>query len=187
MVHSVQILTAPRTLQASKREERRVKRDVCESDSPRALRPSAFSPLPSLLALSTFVAIIALTTAGCSRGPEIVPVRGKVLYNGEPLAFGSVMFQPPGGQPARATIQSDGSFVLTTEAEGDGATVGPNRVRITSYEAQNPAAASEGEARLGKLLIPRRYTDIDTSGISVEVPRGGKDDIVIELTDEVAE
>ena len=130
---------------------------------------------------------VTLATTGCSRGPEIVPVSGKVLYNGEPLKFGGVMFQPPAGQPARGTIQPDGTFVLTTDDSGDGATVGTNRVRVTCYQAQDPSApASEGEAALGKLLIPKKYSDIDTSGIEIEIPRGGRDDVVIELKDEEA-
>ena len=111
-----------------------------------------------------------------------------MLYNGEPLKFGGVMFQPEAGQPARGVIQPDGTFVLTTNNSGDGATVGRNRVRVTCYEAQDPAAgASEGEASLGKLLIPKKYTDIDTSEIEIDIPRGGKNDVVIELKDEVSE
>ena len=131
--------------------------------------------------------LIAWAT-GCSRGPEIVPVSGKVLYNGEPLKFGGVMFQPNAGQPARAAIQPDGTFVLTTDSLSDGATVGRNRVRVTCYDSQNPnATPSEGEAALGRLLIPKKYTDIDTSGIEIDIPRGGKSDIVIELMDETSE
>jgi len=136
--------------------------------------------------LCSFLLIACAT--GCSRGPEIVPVSGKVLYNGEPLKFGGVMFQPNSGQPARAAIQPDGTFVLTTDSLSDGATVGRNRVRVTCYDSQNPnAAPSEGEAALGRLLIPKKYTDIDTSGIEIDIPRGGKSDIVIELMDETSE
>lgn len=126
-----------------------------------------------------------LLVSGCSRGPQIVPARGKVLYNGEPLKFGSVMFQPEGGQPARAVIQPDGTFVLTTENNGDGATVGTNRVRVTQYESQDPQRSHDpgGEIPLGRSLIPRRYTDYDTSGLVVEVKSSGNEPFVFELTD----
>lgn len=148
-----------------------------------APRPSPFAS--SLLPLLSSLLLVAAATTGCSRGPTIAPVSGKVLYNGEPLKFGSVMFQGESGQPARATIQPDGTFELTTDSMGDGARVGTNRVRVTCYEAQDPnAAASAGEAALGKLLIPKKYTDIDTSGIVIDVPPGGKQDLVIELKDE---
>lgn len=165
-----------------------MKRDRYKSNLEFPRRPSLLALQSSLLAHLFTLAFIALAIIGCSRGPEIVPVSGKVLYNGEPLKYGGVMFQPEAGQPARGVIQPDGTFVLTTESKGDGATVGRNRVRVTCYEAQDPsAAASEGEAALGKLLIPKKYTDIDTSEIEIEVPRGGKNDVVIELTDEMSE
>ena len=158
-----------------------MKRDCCLPKPRRAVRVAGLPLLASRL-------LGACATTGCSRGPEIVPVSGKVLYNGEPLKFGGVMFQPQAGQPARGVIQPDGTFVLTTDKTGDGATVGPNRVRVTCYEAQDPSAgASEGEAALGKLLIPKKYSDIDTSGIEIDIPRGGKDDVVINLQDEPSE
>jgi hypothetical protein len=34
----------------------------------------------------------------------MVPVTGTVHYNGRPLEFGSVTFQPRSGQPARGVI-----------------------------------------------------------------------------------
>lgn len=129
-----------------------------------------------------------MTVVGCSRGPEIAPVKGKVLYNGQPLKFGGVMFQPEAGQPARGEIQPDGTFTLTTNRFGDGATVGRNRVRVACNEAQDRSTdEGDGERPLGKLLIPRRYTDIDTSGIVVEVKRRENDNVLIELKDDAGE
>jgi hypothetical protein len=127
-------------------------------------------------------AVLALLS-GCSRGPKIVPVQGKVLLNGEPLKFGSVMFQPAAGQPARAEIQPDGSFRLTTNTMHDGGTVGHNRVRVTCYEAQRPnAAAGGGELPLGRSLIPKHYGDIHTSNLTVNVVDGPNEGVVVELT-----
>ncbi len=96
------------------------------------------------------------------------------------------MFQPDGGQPARGEIQPDGTFVLTTNTLGDGATVGINRVRVTCYESQDRSTPSGNESKsaLGKLLIPKKYTSIQTSGIEVEVIDGDNPEVVIELNDE---
>jgi hypothetical protein len=108
-----------------------------------------------------------------------------VVYNGQPLTFGSVMFQPDEGRLARGTIQPDGSFQLTTHSDGDGCAVGPSRVRVSCFESQRPQAEArpeEGEMPLGGLLIPKRYTSFGTSGLTVEVRPGGEP-IVIELTD----
>jgi hypothetical protein len=109
---------------------------------------SPFALLPSLLLLAAL--------AGCDGGPQIVPLKGKVVYKGQPLTFGSVMLQPEGGQPATAVIEPDGTFVLSTHSPGDGATVGQNRVRVTSYEGQAPDAkrSAETELALGNSLIP---------------------------------
>jgi hypothetical protein len=114
----------------------------------------------------------------------MAPVTGKVLYNGKPLEFGSVTFQPPSGQAARGKIQSDGSFSLSTYRPGDGAVVGSHKVRITCYESQGRTIAKgAGEQSLGKLLIPERYTFFDQSGLTAEVRPDPSGPIVFELSD----
>ena len=66
--------------------------------------------------------------AGCNRGPKMTPVTGKVIYNGRPLEFGVVMFQPPSGQPAQGEIQPDGTFILSTYRLNDGVVLGKHKV-----------------------------------------------------------
>jgi hypothetical protein len=94
------------------------------------------------------------------------------------------MFQPEGGQPAQGTIQPDGTFELWTFTPADGASSGPNRVRVICYE-KIPAAPSAGvlqnETPLGRLVIPERYTEFSTSGLTVDVPPQGDDNVVINL------
>ena len=106
----------------------------------------------------------AAMSVGCNSNPETAPVEGKVLLDGKPLKFGSVMFQnAKGGQPATGEIQPDGSFTLSTYAPEDGAVVGEHRVRITCYSMQDPAVRAQagpmGDS-LGILLIPQKYTSI---------------------------
>lgn len=124
-----------------------------------------------------------LTCAGCGSDVQLAGVSGKVLLDGQPLQFGSVMFQPEAGQPATAVIEPDGSFTLSTPAAGRGAPLGRNQVRVTCYEAQNPAAKRDeiGEG-MGRSLIPERYTSYDTSGLIVDIPPNGITDLVLELT-----
>lgn len=125
---------------------------------------------------------LALAEGGCHRGPEIVPVSGKVTYNGQPLKFGSVTFQPQKGQPARGEIQSDGTFTLSTFKPGDGAVVGPHKVRVACYESQRaPAKTGGGEQSLGKLLIPVKYTFFDQSGLTADVKPSDNAPFVWEL------
>ncbi|MCA9269839.1 MAG: hypothetical protein KDA41_15265 [Planctomycetales bacterium] len=136
-------------------------------------------------ALLLLALLVGWTAAGCSRGPKIVPTKGKVLFKGEPLPYGSVMFQPASGQPARSEIKPDGTFVLGTNTLSDGATVGTNRVRVTSYESQSPTAtiSRDAEFSLGKSQIPKRYTDFDTSDLVVEVADTKGNDVLLELTE----
>lgn len=134
--------------------------------------------------LSASGLLLAAMLVGCgSNDRPLAPVSGQVLYNGEPLTFGSVTFQPAGGQPARADIGPDGKFELQTPGEGAGGVVGRNRIRVTSFEGQAPTAAATGDAPLGKSLIPERYTSYTTSGLEVEIQQSNNEPIIIELTD----
>ena len=153
-------------------------------------------PLPQTKSSNTpmlrFCLALAVLVAagGCSRGPKLVPVRGQVFYRDQPLKFGSVMFQPEsGGQPARATIEPDGTFTLTTYRNGKskpGAVVGKHLVRITCYEGQRAAATGKptGETYLGRLLIPERYTRFDEDGLTAEVREGSDEPIIFRLSDD---
>jgi hypothetical protein len=59
-----------------------------------------------------------------------------VVIDGQRVAGGRLMFAPASqdntepGKPAFANIQPDGSFVLTTYSDGDGAVVGEHWVTI---------------------------------------------------------
>ena len=121
-----------------------------------------------------FSVIVAITSAamiGCSRGPKTVPVTGKVTYQGQPLKFGSVMFQPEKGRMAKGQIQPDGTFTLSTDGK-EGAVPGMHKVGVTCFELQspNPPATPPGqEPSNGRSFIPQKYNSPTGSGIAVEV------------------
>ena len=149
-----------------------------------------FSKCRRVWPVVSLLAVVLL--AGCQRGAKIVSVRGKVLYNGQPLEFGSVMFQPDNGLLARGTIQSDGTFELTTQtrrAAQNGCAVGRCQVRVTCFESQHPravqAAAAQGELPTGGLLVPKRYTSFGTNDLEVDV-RSGAGPYVVQLADDPA-
>ena len=135
----------------------------------------------------TQLAIIACCCAalvGCQPELELIPVHGKVLFQSQPLEYGSVMFQPEGnGQLARGTIQSDGTFVLGTVSAGDGVRPGKCRVRITSHAAQKQRSQtnSQQELVLGKSAIPAKYHSFGTSGVVVDVQPDTELPLIIEL------
>lgn len=73
--------------------------------------------------------------AGCTQQAATAPVNGSVTYNGQPVGQGQILFQPVSGadknypgKPARADVQPDGTYALTTFDEGDGALLGEHRV-----------------------------------------------------------
>lgn len=140
------------------------------------IRPETWRWIPWTALLVGFV-------AGCHREPTLVPIQGTVRFNGKPLEFGTVTFQPGKGQPAIGHLRPDGSFSMSSFKSNDGATIGLNKVRITCYESQNPAAVAKGgDQPLGKLLIPERYTFFDRSGLVADVKPSGNSPFLFELS-----
>ena len=136
-----------------------------------------------LVAFAAVAAIFACGS-GCKQNPRVVPVAGKVLYNGKPLPFGTLMFQPDQGQAAVGDIQADGSFKLSSYGPNDGAVPGKHSVSVSCYEGQRPGKASGGDS-LGKLMIPLKYTRFGSSGLTAEVKDAASEqaqEIVLELT-----
>ena len=115
----------------------------------------------------------------------MAPVKGRVTYHGQPLKFGGVMLQPESGQPARGTIQPDGTFTISTEG-APGAVLGTHKVRVTCFESQRPdvVVSTTEEPAAGGLLIPSRYTNYGTSDLTCEVKAVEMNELTIELTDE---
>jgi hypothetical protein len=133
--------------------------------------------------LAAGLACLLLAGCGESRLPT-APVQGKVLYNGKPLEFGAVRFQPELGPPASGFIQPDGTFELSTYKKGDGAIIGQHQVAITCFESQRPgfSGGADEEMPLGKSLIPQKYTQYYSSQLTREV-KEENEPFVFELSD----
>ncbi len=138
--------------------------------------------------------IIAGSLAGC--GDEgngvLVPVTGKVTYKGQPLTRGEVNFIPEqaGSRGARGTIGEDGHFTLSSYGVNDGAHPGKYKVTIVSRGDDLPIPAKKKGRMMeedmqgsGKLLIPQKYTQPMTSGLSKEIAVEGEHDFTFDLTD----
>ena len=126
-------------------------------------------------------ALILLVASGCGNERELAPVTGKVIYQGKPLSFGTVMLQAPSGQPATGRIRTDGTFELETCGEGGGAPVGEMRVRVLCFECQGPNPPKDGSQ--GQPLIPHKYTSYESSGLTFEVKPGQRQELIIDVTD----
>lgn len=109
--------------------------------------------------------------AGCGGGGgefATVPVRGKVSYKSAPVPTGTIMFIPEKGPAATGQIQKDGTYVLTSYDEGDGAVLGAHKVMITAVEDM-ANVLPEQQTGLPKSLIPIKYSNDFTSGLTAQV------------------
>jgi hypothetical protein len=122
--------------------------------------------------------ICALVFMGCGRESPLAQVKGTVLLNDEPLTTGSIMTLPSSGRGSNGTIQKDGTFQLKTVGEGDGARIGTHKVAVVAYESQEKGP----EAKTGKLLVPERYTNPETSDLTIEVKAGEVNAPTLKLT-----
>ena len=139
--------------------------------------------------------LITALLAGCGpTGPTVIPIRGEVFYKGTPLKDvpqGLVHYIPStaDGRQASGRIQPDGSFVLTTFKKADGVVPGEYSIIVSAYSRAAKLTREEVEARAGRgitpprLLIPEKYTDPTTSGLSDSVDSGHSGFKRIELTD----
>ena len=133
----------------------------------------------SILRLAIFA--VALFVAGCRSGElPTAPISGKVLVDNQPLSTGSVYFSPvSGGKGATGKIQEDGTFVLTTYRDGDGAILGEHQVGIS---AVLPIGSQDGPPGNARPLIPMRYASPGSSKLTCKVTEEGDDNVVFNLS-----
>jgi hypothetical protein len=124
------------------------------------------------------LALVLALAAGCG-STNTYPVRGKVVFkDGTPLTGGLILLRPVEEKlqvSVRGDIQQDGSFVLGTYKEDDGAFPGKYQVAITP-----PPRPKRREKPIGKAIVDPRFESYETSGLEVEVKRG-KNDFKIEV------
>ncbi|MCR4411810.1 MAG: hypothetical protein NUV77_05210 [Thermoguttaceae bacterium] len=154
----------------------------------------------TLWCILALVACVALGGCGPST-PATVPVSGTVTLDGQPLEGAAVSFVPIGqGRPATGQTDSSGKFTLTSFQPGDGAPAGKYKVGVSKLD--KPADAKGGPAAAGaapegtrlsgppvakgpeappKSLVPPKYVNPDTSGLTVEV-KSGMEPVKLELT-----
>lgn len=137
-----------------------------------------------------FAAVLAFGLGGCGDGgptadiEKTVPARGVVTYRGEPLAYHQVVLYPEGARPATGVSDEQGAFVLGTNDEGDGAVAGRHQAAVVYVGP--PRGPEWGMTDFSpppepKVKIPEKYGRPETSGIAVEVPDSGADDLAIDL------
>jgi hypothetical protein len=141
------------------------------------------------------LAIAAFVTCGCSSGGVTVyPVKGKVTFNGKPLAGGgSIAFVPQGGEAkvdSGGEIKADGTYELTTHKPGDGAMVGDFKVVIIQTVFNEPERVADGEGAPKAATaavpeaerIPEMYSDFEQSPLKAKVEAKSQNEFNFDLT-----
>jgi len=134
-----------------------------------------------LLAVGLLVAVVP----GCGPGhPKTYPVRGKVVFeDGAPLEGGFIGFEstPIDGTRinARGRVAEDGTFVLFTFAEGDGAVAGKHRVLVRADRKGSDITQDEGVLVPPPPVIHPRFERYETSGLEFTVTEGRNDFTVV--------
>jgi hypothetical protein len=116
-----------------------------------------------------WLALVLLSTAvaGCSGGPRVVPVSGKLTMYGKAIKNIKVDFHPDPdkgttGPGSSGTTDAEGNFTLKCSATGNpaGAIVGHHRVILTDLDT------------FGNVWVGRaEYQAIDEKGGKMEVPK----------------
>ena len=149
-------------------------------------RPDAMRTLRSWLIVPLAAAVLA---AGCSGGPKLVPVTGKVTMNGRPLKNVRVDFHPDPDQKATGpsssgTTDAEGNFTLASTAPGSapGAVVGHHRVILTDLDTYGDVFVGRGDYRSedpkGPKEVPKfprfpaAYSDLSQTPFKQEVTAG---------------
>ena len=137
--------------------------------------------LPAIFALG-----VCLMVSGCGSKhgdrPVVHPVNGKLLVGGQPADKAEVALFPVGReQPLmrpHATVQSDGSFHLTTFTTRDGAPVGDFALTVTW---PGPRVKGQAEDEPGPDRLKYRYADPKKPAASVRIEAETKQLTAIDL------
>jgi hypothetical protein len=145
--------------------------------------------IPSRLLFLFFPSAILLGAEGCAEGQaERATISGSVTYQGEPVAFGDIVFQPTSVAPGRAFAQGkivDGKYSLDA---AHGPVVGKNIVQIHGYKMTGRKrldiagkSLSEAPQMIDELVpyIPEKYNE--GSELTVEIKSGANENVDFKL------
>ncbi len=147
--------------------------------------------------INLFVVGCLVFAAGCGgkdkfleARPETVAAAGTITYKGEPVEGATILFTPVGHQQGAAGVSDHkGRFWMSTFPPATGVVAGKYDVTISAVEAVVMPELPEGVhaedvvAPPPKSRIPVKYSDIRKSGLMVEIPAEGNEDLTFNLVD----
>jgi hypothetical protein len=136
---------------------------------------------------------LMLFLSGCNSS-GLAPVTGQVLLDGAPLPNASIQFVPQGtGRDATGATDAEGIFAMSTNEPRDGVMAGTYKVVVTARATAPPQqfasadeamrAAAVAKPMPSSSIVPLKYTRVDQTPLTIEVPVKEKR-VAFELTNE---
>ena len=129
----------------------------------------------------TAAILVGVAACGSDNGLNLASVSGKVTYKGEPIKNGMVMFEPDEskgntGPQAIGTIKSDGTYILSSQDAGDGASSACTRSGSSGSTRSRPEAKALPSPEQDPLKYLQMKTQTDLKAASQSARGRGKDD-----------
>jgi hypothetical protein len=125
--------------------------------------------------LLAWIALAALTS-GCGKRDDLVPVRGRVILDGQPVRKYSVSFIPTGktlGNGALAGTDSDGRFTLIDVRGKPGIRVGEYKVSFYPFSDSKEGDPVDVVAPIKRGPIPTIFIDGNRTPLRATIPDEG--------------
>jgi tetratricopeptide (TPR) repeat protein len=110
--------------------------------------------------------------------PSLYPAHGLALFEGKPMPAATVVLQPTWLKEEltfprpHATVQDDGTFVVGTFDNDDGAPAGEYQVMVTWFVKDPKGAVDDDGMPIRSSPLPRRYATFENSGLTVRIGAG---------------
>jgi len=135
---------------------------------------------------------VALPGSGCSSGStayQTAPITGVVTLDGQPLEGAHVTFMPApelrstseSGPESMGDTDAQGRYTLRTVFGDTGASLGKNRVMISTRKIELDPMNPDKSKETAKERVPGRYFT-DQAPLTFEVPKGGSQEANFSLT-----
>jgi len=146
--------------------------------------------LAKVVLLLPFILLGCATDIKTGNRPTVVPTKIKVTFQGQPAVAATVTFTNPTSNTSGIGLTgADGTCFLTTFETSDGVTPGAQIVSIRKVEIIDKSKPGFDYGASNEIppppeerwIIPRKFSDPNTSGLKAEVVAGQKNEIVFDL------
>jgi hypothetical protein len=132
--------------------------------------------ISSLVATTLLLAVAATASTQGQDRPHSGTISGKVFFRGRPLPGGTISFAPAKGKAVVVSLRGDGTYAAARLPVGElrvaieTESVAPKPPRAKDAKTTPPPPPPPGGPRY--VPIPRKYGDLNTSGLTLEVKAG---------------